>query len=970
MAFTWLLVITFGALAVSILHYKNACNLYRLTHVDGVVEVTRNGQKRSVSQEDLVPGDVLTVVPGISYCDMVLVETTRVLVDESALTGEANPIGKTALDPTISSDLYDEKVHKRNTIFAGTTILEADHSRAIVLKTGSYTTRGGLIRDIFGFRRQTFKFDTEVPVVITILFLYSCIGWGIAYHWTGKVFVYGWFYGIYVIAACLPPLLPTVFTLSVGVSDDRLAKKKITCTNSESILIAGKVTRAFFDKTGTLTKQGLDFISARGKDTWIHSDIAEGDGGGFSEELSMSLSPDELKLGMACCHSLTPNSNGDMIGNPVDRVIFATSKARMDYNPSSSANGGSMKITDATGKTVYLVKHFDFDHHRMTQSVIIRHEDTGMLEAFCKGSGEAIRERCDPATLPNNFDHALRESAKSGLYQISMGSKVLSATSKSDLDVGQFTRDHVESNLTFQGVINFKNVLRDNAAHVIGHLERGEVISTMVTGDNVLTGIRIARESGILKSNMTTLVGELQQGAIVWRNEADRVVDLPEELLMLQESDAKFNALTGTVQLAISGEAWRHWLVSDPKGARRVQDSIRVYGRCNPYDKVSVVQGAAQAGHVTLMSGDGGNDCGALKAAHVGVALSDAEASIGKNMRGPVFISWNKLLANVIVCVPQVAPFTSLNKDIGSIVDVLLEGRCALGSSLASYKFVIVYGQVVVMNQLISAYYNVTFSQWSWIFTDGVWTVLLSTALPLAQAAPQLSPTRPTASILGLATLASTLGVLLINFLFIVIGFAALNHQPWYQCRQWSSSDADLSNITLIGDNYETGLLFIITGFQVISSAIVYNFGYEFRQAWHRNHVLVILLFVFVFLHFYVTLIPGKISCLFRVNCINDDTFDYLFGHFPIQNPFNTTVFPPEFRRRLFLLIVANTTITVLWDYFVVNGTRRYFATKKRRGRANGALGSDHKIGSRTHLSANLGGDTALDLPHHDKSLV
>jgi hypothetical protein len=52
-----------------------------------------------------------------------------------------------------------------------------------------------------------------------------------------------------------------------------------------------------------------------------------------------------------------------------------------------------------------------------------------------------------------------------------------------------------------------------------------------------------------------------------------------------------------------------------------------------------------------------------LKTAHVGVALSDAEASI-------------------------VSPFTSLDKNLSSVVDILLEGRCALASALASYKYV------------------------------------------------------------------------------------------------------------------------------------------------------------------------------------------------------------------------------------------------------------------------------------------
>ena len=881
MAFTWTFVILVGAITVSVLKYKNERNLYRLTHVDGETEVVRAGGKIVVSQDKLVPGDIVTVQPGLSYCDMILVDSTRVLVDESALTGEANPVGKIALDPLMAKQKYVEEAHKRNTILAGTTVLETDNSRAIVLKTASYTARGELIRDIFSFRRNTFKFDSEIPVVVTLLFFYACFGWGMAYHWTGEIFVFGWFYGIYVVAGCLPPLLPTVFTVSVGISDDRLAKKKIACSNSESILVAGKVTRAFFDKTGTITKQGLDFVSARGKSSWI--DVSKG----FSKEMSLSFSTDELKLGMACCHNLTRNNAGEMIGNPVDRVVFSHSRATVD-----GVSQGHFLLTDDTGRQVAVLKQFDFDHHRMTQSVVVQSVSDGQLIVFCKGSGEAIRAISKKATMPSNFDAVLRQSARSGLYQISMASKTLGI----DTDVSNLSRDQVESDLSFQGVINFKNTMRENAPEVIRQLRDGEVKSTMITGDSVLTGICIAKEAGLLQDSKAILAGSLEADQVVWRTEdEDRAVTLP-------SIDALQN-----VQLAISGAAWQHIRVTDPKLAVALQDSIRVFGRCTPHDKVAVVQGFSKAGHITLMSGDGGNDCGALKAAHVGVALSDAEASI-------------------------VAPFTSLEKDIGDVLEVIREGRCALGSALASYKFVILYGQILTINQLIAAYFNITFAEWGWVFMDGVWTIILSFSLPLARAAKKLAPTRPTASILGAQTMNSALGVLVLNFIFVVIAFVALNNQDWYQCRKWEGTD--VSNLFVIGDNYETEVLWLVTGFQVISSAAVFNFGYEFRQAWIRNWVLLLFLAGFTTIHFYITLVPSELSCFFRINCVNENTVEGIYGALSIQNDFNTTVMPESFRRILVIIMSGNLTSVVAWDYLVVNGTRRHVAFKRRAAAA------------------------------------
>lgn len=97
--------------------------------------------------------------------------------------------------------------------------------------------------------------------------------------------------------------------------------------------------------------------------------------------------------------------------------------------------------------------------------------------------------------------------------------------------------------------------------------------------------------------------------------------------------------------LALTGEVWNHLVRHDPKTAIDLAKRTRVFGRCTPHDKVSIVSTFVEMGDIVLMCGDGGNDCGALKAAHVGIALSDAEASM-------------------------VAPFTSLDKSIKSVTQV------------------------------------------------------------------------------------------------------------------------------------------------------------------------------------------------------------------------------------------------------------------------------------------------------------
>jgi len=69
------------------------------------------------------------------------------------------------------------------------------------------------------------------------------------------------------------------------------------------------------------------------------------------------------------------------------------------------------------------------------------------------------------------------------------------------------------------------------------------------------------------------------------------------------------------------------------------------------------------------MCGDGANDCGALKAAEVGISLSEAEASIA-------------------------APFTSTVQDISCVITLLREGRCAMTTSFQAFKFIELYSLI------------------------------------------------------------------------------------------------------------------------------------------------------------------------------------------------------------------------------------------------------------------------------------
>jgi magnesium-transporting ATPase (P-type) len=356
----------------------------------------------------------------------------------------------------------------------------------------------------------------------------------------------------------------------VGISDARLAKKRIACVNSESILVAGKVTRAFLDKTGTLTKQGLDFKSARSASDWK------------SETIS-----DEINMAMASCHSVTFASSGLLVGNPVDCTMFKASGATL------VDSGGATVVTDSNGNKLEVVRHFDFDHHRMSQSVVVKHpSEKGQYIAFVKGSGESISKVCTSDSLPSEFDSSVGKSAAEGIYQIAVAMKYLDMKNS----ISTITRDDVEKDCTFIGVLNFLNAMREETPDVVKDLTAGAVQSTVVTGDNTMNGIRTAKEAGIISANVAVIIANTDKhdsDSVIWTNEGGNVVGMPST----EELEC------GRIQLAMSGKAWSALRTHDPKVAIHIAPFVRVFGRCTPYEKVSVVETFVEHGYITMMCG-------------------------------------------------------------------------------------------------------------------------------------------------------------------------------------------------------------------------------------------------------------------------------------------------------------------------------------------------------------------------------
>jgi len=213
-------------------------------------------------------------------------------------------------------------------------------------------------------------------------------------------------------------------------------------------------------------------------------------------------------------------------------------------------------------------------------------------------------------------------------------------------------------------------------------------------------------------------------------------------------------------------------------------------------------------GIVTGMCGDGGNDCGALRTAHAGIALSSAEASI-------------------------VSPFTSHEKTVMSVVDVLREGRGALATSFTSVKFQLMYGQVVCFNKIISYGWGTLLGSWEWIYLDACLCLALAATLTMSLPSDKLAPSRPTASLLSPLHICSVFFQLTIHVCTTLTVLYALRSQPWFV--PFDGSAIPVTNWFEMTNNYESGTIFMLMAMEVLAVALSLTLGGDYRQSFYKN---------------------------------------------------------------------------------------------------------------------------------------
>jgi len=841
--------------------------LREISRFDCNIRILRNGFWRSVDSSDLVPGDVYEITdPALTQfpCDSLLL-TGDCIVNESMLTGESVPVSKSpSTDDTLALlDLSASSVHPevaKHMLFAGTKIVRARRPQegkddeaaalALVVRTGFNTTKGALVRSMlfpkpsgFAFYRDSFRYISVMAGIAAIGFVASFINFiHLGLSW--RLIIVR---ALDLITIVVPPALPATLTIGTNFALNRLKQKQIFCISPQRVNVGGKIDVMCFDKTGTLTEEGLDVLGLR---------VAMRPGNRFSELLAdaSALLPGStyerdptvnyavhkaLMYTMATCHSLRAVDN-ELVGDPLDQKMFeftgwsyeesvqkkdeteddeqnklSPSVARpppgMEYDLDDNDEAGNKKPIE-----LGVLREFEFVSHLRRACVIVRQFGAQEGNIYLKGAPEVMKDVCRPDSFPVDYEELLHYYTHRGFRVIGCATKAIPKLNW--VKVQKMKRHEAESDLEFMGFIIFENKLKETTTDIINELGDANIRRVMCTGDNILTAISVARECNLIDPQAHCFVPHFAEGdarnplsRLTWESVDNPIFKLDEQTLKPlpppAESDTSlpydiFNLKNYSV--AVTGDAFR-WII-DFAPEQVLRDMLvvgQVFARMSPDEKHELVEKLQSIGYTCGFCGDGANDCGALKAADVGISLSEAEASVA-------------------------APFTSRVFDISCVPQVIREGRAALVTSFSCFKYMSLYSaiQFTSVSFLYASASNL--GDFQFLFIDLF--LILPIAIFMGWSGPyeRLSRKRPTASLVSRKVLVPLLGQIAICVLIQLIGFEVVRQQKWFVP---PFVDPNHSQST----NSENTTLFLVSCYQYILSAIVLSVGKPFRTSMAHN---------------------------------------------------------------------------------------------------------------------------------------
>jgi Ca2+-transporting ATPase len=227
--------------------------------------VRRSGSLEEMAAADLVPGDVVLLQTGdVVPADIRLTDTSGLLVDRSALTGESLPEGG-AVEPDDAGTLLADR---RSMAYSGTSVV-GGRASGVVVATGSGTEIGLVARTLGPQARGRSPLQRELDRLVRILLAVAIaliaitVTFGLA---RGDPWGVTLLAAISAAIAAIPEEPPILLAVVLGLGAYRLLRRGVLVRRLSAQETLGSVDLILTDKTGTLTENRLALTGIRTPD--------------------------------------------------------------------------------------------------------------------------------------------------------------------------------------------------------------------------------------------------------------------------------------------------------------------------------------------------------------------------------------------------------------------------------------------------------------------------------------------------------------------------------------------------------------------------------------------------------------------------------------------------------------------------------------------------------------------------------
>lgn len=619
--------------------------------------VIRGGKEYIVSGDDITVGDILIIQEGEKVsADARVIESRGLALNESALTGESEPVHKTQeIVPGDNLQIHD----RRNMVFKGTDVTSG-HGKVVVTAVGTETHIGKITK-------QLATIDTEIPLKADIRKLARIIIFSVLFIIIA-IFLYGVSVGvekgdmfrtvISLAVSIVPEGLPAVLTVVLAAGVWRMSKKNALVKRLQAVEALGQAKIIAVDKTGTVTRNELSVVSVYTSSGGVYEIAGSGyEPSGEIKENSDVIEPmnheDLLLIGRVAALSSTARlsyvedaKQWKVMGDPTEGAMLVLSK-KIGFERDNLINESP------------LLFEMPFDYHNKYHITAFRGDGKTFVAAA--GAPEVILNKSNKFFEGDNVAELREDERKRIMEKVAnLSDKGLRILALAYAEEGQSLsgEEISQSSLIYVGLIAMQDTLRPEVMQAVERAKGAGMKLVMITGDNPNTAKSIATQIGIFKEG-----DEIMTGSEIENFE--------------------------------------------PKVIAKKLEHVTVFARVTPEHKLKIIQAYRLRKEIVAMTGDGVNDAPSLQAADLGVAMGKIGTDVAKEASDIILLDDN--FGSIITAIEE---GRNIYKSIKRVVLYLIstsvgEVLAISGALLFGWPLLLLPAQIIWLNLVTDSFLDI-----------------------------------------------------------------------------------------------------------------------------------------------------------------------------------------------------------------------------------------------------------------------